>query len=121
MRSFIFALNGIKSVFRSEKNAVVHSIIALVAIVSGILLRISRMEWLVVVLCIGLVFAAEIFNTAVERLVDLVSPGKNEKAGMIKDISAGAVLIVAIASVIAGLLIFTPHLLNALAILSQKD
>lgn len=114
MRSFIYALEGIKSVFRTEKNAMVHSAISIMAIVCGFFFKISKTDWLVVLLCIGMVFTAEIFNTAVEHLVDLVSPGKNEKAGMIKDISAGAVFMAAIISAIAGLIIFVPHLVAAI-------
>jgi diacylglycerol kinase (ATP) len=114
MRSFIYAFKGLKSVFRSEKNIAIHSVIALLVIVCGVFFRISRTDWLIVFLCIGMVFAAEIFNTAIEHMVDLVSPGKNEKAGMIKDISAGAVFILAIISAIAGLIIFGPHLAAAI-------
>jgi diacylglycerol kinase (ATP) len=77
----------------------------------GYLLHISTSEWLWVALCITLVLVTEIFNTMIETLTDLVSPGYNEKAGHIKDMSAGAVVIAAIFALITGLIIFLPKLL----------
>ncbi len=112
MRTFIFALKGIKSVFQTEKNARVHLVISLFVVGCGVFSGISRLEWIAVFLCIGMVLAAEIFNTAIEKLVDVVSPGRNEKAGLIKDISAGAVLVTAVVSVAVGLCIFVPYLID---------
>ncbi|MDA6987305.1 diacylglycerol kinase family protein, partial [Escherichia coli] len=66
--------------------------------------------WTVVVLCFGVVIAAELFNTAIERLVDLVSPERHPVAGQVKDIAAGAVLVCAVAAAIIGLIIFIPYL-----------
>ncbi len=68
------------------------------------------MEWVAIILCIGMVLATELINTAIERLVDLISPDRNPIAGQIKDIAAGAVLICAIAAAIVGLIIFIPYL-----------
>jgi diacylglycerol kinase (ATP) len=62
-----------------------------------------------VVMCIGTVIAAELFNTAIEKLVDLVSPERHPVAGQVKDIAAGAVLICAVAAAIIGLIIFIPY------------
>ena len=70
----------------------------------------TRTEWTVVILCFGVVIAAELFNTAIERLVDLVSPERHPVAGQVKDIAAGAVLVCAVAAAIIGLIIFIPYL-----------
>jgi len=110
IRSFSYALKGLAFVFRSELNARIHTAIAILVVVMGIVLGISRIEWIIIILCIGIVFAAEILNTSIERLVDIVSPQISEKAGIVKDIAAGAVLLSAVFSVITGFLIFIPYL-----------
>ena len=78
---------------------------------AGFYFGISRGEWIAVVLCFGMVLAAEGFNSAIERLVNLVSPGRNPLAGDIKDVAAGAVLVCAIAAAVVGLIIFLPYLI----------
>ena len=78
-------------------------------IIAGIVLGITRTEWIMVVMCIGTVIAAELFNTAIEKLVDSVSPERHPVAGQVKDIAAGAVLICAVAAAIIGLIIFIPY------------
>src|SRR5699024_12017447 len=77
--------------------------------IAGIRLEITRTEWLVILLCFAMVLAAEAFNTAIERLVNLVSPDYHPVAGDVKDIAAGAVLICAIFAAIIGLIIFVPY------------
>jgi len=85
--------------------------LAIVAVALGFYLKISTNEWLWISLNITLVLFAEMINTALETLVDLVSPGYNEKAGRVKDIAAGAVTITAINALLSGLYIFAPKLL----------
>ncbi|MEG2574055.1 MAG: diacylglycerol kinase family protein, partial [Bacteroides sp.] len=84
-------------------------------VIAGCLFHITRNEWIAILLCVALVFAAEAFNTAIERLVNIVSPERNVQAGDVKDIAAGAVLICAIIAAIVGLIIFTPYILVELA------
>ena len=84
-------------------------IAAMAVIIAGIVLGITRTEWIMVGMCIGTVIAAELFNTAIEKLVDLVSPERHPVAGRVKDIAAGAVLICAVAAAIIGLIIFIPY------------
>ena len=84
-------------------------IAAMAVIIAGIVLGITRTEWIMVVMCIGTVIAAELFNTAIEKLVDLVSPERHPVAGRVKDIAAGAVLVCAVAAAIIGLIIFIPY------------
>ncbi len=111
-KSFVYAAKGIKSFIIREHNAWIHSAATLTVIILGITLHISRTEWMAVIICIGMVFAAEAFNTAIERLVNLVSPDYNKMAGDVKDIAAGAVLLCAVAAAIVGLIIFLPKLIS---------
>ena len=111
IRGFGYALNGIWHAAATQLNFRVHLVAALVAVYAGYALHISKDEWLWIILCIALVLIAELFNTAVEFLVDLVSPEYNKKAGLVKDMSAGAVLITAIGALAIGLIIFVPKLL----------
>ena len=108
LRSFGYAWKGIQSCVGKEQNLSFHLIAAMAVIIAGIVLGITRTEWIMVVMCIGTVIAAELFNTAIEKLVDLVSPERHPVAGQVKDIAAGAVLICAVAAAIIGLIIFIP-------------
>jgi diacylglycerol kinase len=110
LASFRPAFNGLIRVLKYEHNARIHLLAALVAIIMGILLHINRVEWLFVILCIGMVITAEIINTAIEKLVDRVSPEKNETARFIKDVSAAAVLVSSLIALVSGLIIFLPYL-----------
>jgi diacylglycerol kinase (ATP) len=109
LRSIGYALHGMLRVFRFEQNARIHLVAAGIVTTMGFLFHLKKVEWELVILCIGLVIGAEMMNTAIERLVDLVSPQKNEKARLIKDISAGAVLFTALIALITGLIIFIPY------------
>lgn len=108
IRSFGYAGKGIRVVFTTEPNMKIHIVIAILVIVFGFLFSISISEWIMCLLCIGLVFGMEMMNTAIENVVDLASPKLHPLAGKAKDIAAGAVLLCAIISVIIGLLIFVP-------------
>ena len=110
LRSFGFAWQGIKSCIGKEQNLSFHLIASALVVVAGFVFGITKVEWLIIILCIGVVVAAELFNTAIERLVDLVSPGRHPIAGQVKDIAAGAVLVCAVAAAIIGLIIFIPYL-----------
>ncbi|NDP22374.1 MAG: diacylglycerol kinase family protein [Paludibacter sp.] len=108
IRSFGYAGKGIRMVFSTEPNMRIHILIAILVTFFGVILSISITEWMLCILCFGLVISAEMINTAFENIVDLVSPEKNEIAGKVKDIAAGAVLVCAIISAIVGLIIFIP-------------
>jgi diacylglycerol kinase (ATP) len=111
LNSFGYALTGLYELVKSEPNARIHLIATICAIGAGILFRISETEWCLVLFAIALVWAAEAFNTAIEKLVDHLYPEHHETARIAKDVSAGAVLICAIASFVCGLVIFLPKLL----------
>lgn len=109
INSFIYAFNGIKSLFRTEQNAWIHLIAASLAIFLGIMFKINYREWGLVAIAIGTVFVAEIFNTAIELLTDMISPEINEKAKKVKDLAAGGVLIASVMAAIIGMIIFLPR------------
>lgn len=110
LKSFRFAFNGIRLLVTREHNAWIHCFIAVCVIVTGCLVGLSETEWIVITMAIGMVLAAEAFNSSIEALADLVSPGYNEAIKRTKDLAAGAVLILAIASAVIGLVIFIPKL-----------
>lgn len=112
IRGFGFAFKGIGYAVATQLNFRIHLAASLAAGWLGYALHISANEWLWIALCIALVLAAELLNTAIEVLTNLVSPGFNPEAGHVKDIAAGAVLITAIFSVISGLIIFLPKILT---------
>ena len=112
LRGFVYAYNGLKYAASTQLNFRVHLALTAVALIMGLVLHISLAEWCWIFLCIGLVLVIELMNTALEILTDLVSPQYNEKAGRLKDISAGAVLIAAIFALAVGIIIFLPKLIN---------
>ncbi|MCF0255229.1 diacylglycerol kinase family protein [Bacteroides heparinolyticus] len=107
---FGYAWKGIRCCIGKEQNLSFHLIAAIIVVIAGFILSITKIEWTIVILCIGVVIAAELFNTAIERLVDLVSPQQHPIAGKVKDIAAGAVLVCAVTAAIIGLIIFVPYL-----------
>lgn len=117
LKSIRIALEGIKYVLITQQNAWIHGAFTLAVILFALLLRITRVELVSLLLVIGLVWTAEIFNTAMEVLVDMVSPEHSQGAKIIKDISAGAVLISAIISVMVGIMVFGPKVLLFVRIL----
>jgi len=110
IQSIKVALDGIKYVMTTQPNARIHAGFTLVVFLVAGLLKLPRLEWVILILTVGLVWTAEVFNTAVEIAVDVVSPNYDPKAKIIKDISAGAVLISVLVSILVGLFIFGPHL-----------
>jgi diacylglycerol kinase len=108
IHSFRHAIRGIGMVLKSEKNMQIHLIVAVLVIIAGIFFKINITEWMLCLLCFGLVLGAEMVNTSIEKLVDLVSPQRHELAGKAKDIAAGAVLICALIAASVGLIIFIP-------------
>lgn len=106
--SFKYAFNGLKVLLSQEHNIRIHLIISIFAVIIGILLNISAVEWLIILALIGLVLSLEAINSAIEKLCDFVSPEWDKAIKGIKDISAAAVLIAAIISAICGMIIFIP-------------
>ena len=115
MNSFKDALNGIVVPIRKERNLKIHIIIMMLVIIAGFILKISKTEWMICIILFSLVISAEIINTSIENAIDytrsVTKDEDNELAGLAKDASAGAVLVLAIASAIIGLIIFVPKII----------
>lgn len=111
LRSFRYAINGLRALFRDEPNSRIHLLAACLIHLIGFWLRFSIVEWVAIWLCIGFVFAAEIFNTAIENLCDHVSPERNSTIGKVKDLAAAGVLVAATTSVVVALFILVERVL----------
>ena len=116
-KSFGFAFQGLRFAVRTERNIKVMLAGGALAVVLGLALGISAVEWAVVLLCCGCVLCAELMNTAVETVVDLVSPEFHPLAGHAKDIAAAAVWVLSALVGVAGLVIFGHALLAKLGLL----
>lgn len=112
IRSFGFAFSGLGYALRTQLNFRIHIFIAFFIGITGYWLQLSTNEWLWVVSAVGMVLMTELLNTAIEVLVDLVSPEIHPKAKIIKDVAAGAVLVTAISAAMIGLIIFIPKILQ---------
>lgn len=108
--SFKYACRGFKVLFKEQPNARIHLVLALVVIAGGISFKVSVGEWIVIFLLIGIVFSLEIVNSSIEKLCDYISPHYDKHIGTIKDLSAAAVLVAALISIIIGGIIFLPKI-----------
>lgn len=106
--SFRYAIAGLRYLLQTQPNARIHLLATITVILLGFWLEVNTVEWAALALAIGLVFSAEAFNTAIESIVDLVSPDVHPLAGTAKDVAAGAVLLAAITAAVVGLLVFGP-------------
>ncbi len=110
-KSFSYAFRGIWEVFRREQNFKVHILIGTVALLLGWFFHIAPWEWCFLILVIAMVLSAEMINTAIERLSDVAEPHKNETIRVVKDVSAGMVLVCAIGALAVGIVIFLPKVI----------
>lgn len=109
--SFKYAIEGLISSVKSERNMKIHIILSFFVIVAGLIFKISPFEWIICLLLFAAVISSELINTAFENIVDLAMPFKNEKAKLAKDIAASAVLVWAAVAAIIGIIIFLPKLI----------
>lgn len=112
--SFAVAFASIGRALRSELHMKVHACVGVLALLACWVLQVDAVGWCLVVICIGCVMAAELFNTALEALADKVSPEYDPLIKVAKDAAAGAVLVLAIMSVVVGLIVFVPAALELL-------
>ena len=112
IKSFSYAFAGLRVLFREEHNARIHAVAAVLAVAMGFLFRISPMEWIAVAIVIGMVFAAEIINSSIERTADFVKAERDDRKRDIKDLGAAAVLVCAIAAAVVGIIIFLPKIID---------
>ena len=115
MNPFRCALDGIVDAFATQRHLRIHVVVAAPVVLFGVLLRLPRVDLLLLLVAVGLVVIAELINTAVELAVDLASPAFDPIARRAKNIAAGAVLIAALASAIIGTTTLAPALLRVLA------
>ena len=111
IKSFAYAFAGLKVLFREEHNSWIHATAAVLAIAMGFIFHISPMEWIAVVIVIGMVFSAEIINSSIERTADFVKAERDDRKRDIKDLGAAAVLVCAITAAVVGLIIFLPKII----------
>jgi len=109
-QSVDYAMKGVKYAFRTQRNLWIHSIIALIVVGAGLYLRLSYYELGVLITAIAFVLVVEMVNTAIEQIVNLVTPTRRAGATIAKDVAAGAVLFASFCAIIIGCLIFIPHL-----------
>lgn len=112
VKSFSYAGKGFRALLSSENNFQFHFLAAALVVITGFYFQVSRLEWAILLIQIALVFSAEAFNTAIEKLCDVVSPEWDSRIGKVKDIAAAGVLIVAIIAVSVALLIFGEKVLS---------
>lgn len=114
LRSLRFALNGCWLFFRHERNGQIQGIMALVVTTTGLVFGISRTEWMVILLCNGLVISLEMVNSAIERICNMYTTDFHPAIKIIKDMAAAAVLWSALVSLVVGLIIFIPYIIRFL-------
>lgn len=112
IKSFSYAFRGITDLVKNEHNARIHCVAAVAVLIAGFILHLSDIEWVAVTICVGGVFMAEGFNSAIETLADKICKEDDLLIKRAKDIAAGAVLIMAITSVVVGLIIFLPKIIR---------
>ncbi len=110
--SFKYAFEGLVAAFKEEPNLKFHFLAGILVIILGLVLKISKADWVTIIILIGLVIAVELTNTAIEAVVNSFVDRQHLGAKMAKDISAGAVLITALTATIVGIMIFMPYITN---------
>ena len=110
LRSFRFALRGLRAMLRSQHNAWIHALASAGVVAAGLLLELGAGEWIAITLAVVAVWTAEALNTALEALCDVASAEFHPRVELAKDVAAGAVLIAAVGAVVVGVLVFVPRL-----------
>ena len=112
IKSFLYAYKGFLYALKTQANFQIQIIVLVISMAAGFYFNIGTLEWLVLLLAIGIVISAELFNTAIEKILDFISPEYNKQAGLMKDIAAGAVLFSSIMAAIIGIIIFVPKIIE---------
>ena len=110
--SFTYPIEGLKYAYRDEQNLAVDVGVSLLVLIAGVIFKLEKTEWLVVILTIGAVISLELINTAIEAVVDMVTEEYHPLAKVAKDTSAAAVFVIAIVAAIVGLIIFLPKVIS---------
>lgn len=112
--SFKNAFEGLRYALRTQKNAWIHLLATIIAIILGIWLKIDLIEWALIILCFAIVWGAELFNTSIETVFDLISEDHSPRIKIGKDLGAGAVLVASVAALIISFIIFLPKIIPLL-------
>jgi len=110
LKSFRFAFEGLQEFFKAQHNAIIHLMMTILVFSGAIFFKISKTEFISLSLAVGFVWAAELFNTAIEELADLISKDPHPKVKFLKDVSAAAVLVAAAMAIIIGTIVFAPKI-----------
>ena len=111
-KSFRYAIKGMAKTLREEQNLHIQFIVAIFVVVLGAYFSLTGMEWIALILVIGLVIIMEVVNSAIERVTDVLKPRLNTYVKEIKDIMAAAVMLASIMAVLVGLIVFIPYVSN---------
>ena len=113
-KSFKYSFEGLIYAYKNEQSLMIHFILSVTAIILGLLLGINKMEWIIIILAISVILIVELFNSAIEAVVDLVTLDFNNLAKIAKDCGSAATFVVSLAGVIVCLSIFIPYIIDAL-------
>lgn len=113
-KSFFYAFEGLKTAYKKEPNLKIHTFFAILALLSGLILGLTAIEWMMLVFTIFYVITLELLNTVLEAVVDLVSPEIKDTAKIAKDVAAAGVLTAAVLSIIVGITLFLPKIIALL-------
>jgi len=109
-KSFTYAWSGIKELLRTEHNTWIHLFLTIIAVILALVFNIAIGEWIALIICMTMVWTAEIFNTCIEKLLDFISTDRHPQIKNIKDMAAAAVLMASWAAIIIGAIIFIPKI-----------
>lgn len=112
IKSFSHAFAGLKQFFQTQHNSIIHALATVVVVIMSFLLKLSANEWMFIIIVIAMVWVAELFNTAIEALCDMITLEKHPQIKFIKDVAAAGVLLSALAALLTGLIIFLPKILK---------
>lgn len=109
-KSFTYAWSGIKKLLKTEHNTRIHLFLTIIAMMLGFIFNIAIAEWTALIICMAMVWTAEIFNTCIEKFLDFISTENHPQIKLIKDMAAGAVLIASLVALVVGAIIFIPKI-----------
>ncbi len=115
-RSFGYSIEGLKYAYKYEQSMLVHVIATICVVAANFFFHVSGMEWLVTLLAIGMVLAAELINTAIEAVVDLVTLDIHPLAKIAKDCGSAATFVLAIMAAAMGVVVYVPYIMNLLGL-----
>ncbi len=114
LKSFSYAFNGLRVLFREEHNSRIHLFFTVIVLIFVLLIRFTMAEYALLAFAVGIVFAAELFNSAIENLADHLAPERHENIKKVKDLAAAAVLVSALTALIIGCIILVPKLIRGI-------